>query len=63
MIAEWCKKEGEVIKAGDVMAKVETDKATVDCECRSPLDVLADDGVDALAACCSFSLPWPPSKN
>ena len=33
VIAEWLKKEGDVIKAGDVMAKVETDKATVDCAC------------------------------
>jgi hypothetical protein len=32
VIAEWCKKEGEVIKAGDAYAKVETDKATVDFE-------------------------------
>ena len=31
VIAEWCKKEGEVIKAGDCVAKIETDKATVDC--------------------------------
>ena len=33
VIAEWCKKEGEVIKAGDCVAKIETDKATVDCAC------------------------------
>jgi pyruvate dehydrogenase E2 component (dihydrolipoamide acetyltransferase) len=32
VIAEWLKKEGEVVKAGDVMAKIETDKATVDFE-------------------------------
>jgi pyruvate/2-oxoglutarate dehydrogenase complex dihydrolipoamide acyltransferase (E2) component len=38
VIAEWCKKEGEVIKAGDAYAKVETDKATVDFES-------TDDGV------------------
>ncbi len=30
VIAEWTKKEGEVIKAGDCIAKIETDKATVD---------------------------------
>ena len=34
VIAEWCKKEGEVIKAGDCIAKVETDKATVDVRAR-----------------------------
>jgi hypothetical protein len=27
VIAEWTKKEGETIKAGDCMAKVETDSA------------------------------------
>ena len=32
VIAEWCKKEGDVIKAGDAYAKIETDKATVDFE-------------------------------
>ena len=30
VIAEWTKKEGEIIKAGDCIAKIETDKATVD---------------------------------
>lgn len=32
VIAEWLKKEGELVKSGDVMAKIETDKATVDFE-------------------------------
>jgi len=32
VIAEWLKKEGEKIKSGDVVAKIETDKATVDFE-------------------------------
>jgi len=32
VIAEWCVKEGESIKANSVMMKVETDKATVDFE-------------------------------
>ena len=31
-IVEWCKKEGELVKANDVVAKIETDKATVDLE-------------------------------
>jgi len=32
VIAEWLKKEGDKIKSGDVVAKIETDKATVDFE-------------------------------
>ena len=31
-IAEWMKKEGDEVKAGDVVAQVETEKATLDVE-------------------------------
>src|SRR6266545_3778221 len=31
-IVEWLKKEGDEIKAGDVVAQVETEKATLDVE-------------------------------
>src|SRR5512133_877686 len=31
-IAEWLKKEGDEVKAGDVVAQVETEKATLDVE-------------------------------
>ena len=31
-IAEWLKKEGDEIEAGDVIAQVETEKATLDVE-------------------------------
>ena len=31
-LAKWIKKEGDVIKSGDVLAEVETDKATMDIE-------------------------------
>jgi pyruvate dehydrogenase E2 component (dihydrolipoamide acetyltransferase) len=31
-LAKWIKKEGDVIKSGDVIAEVETDKATMDLE-------------------------------
>ncbi len=31
-IARWLKKEGEVVKAGDVIAEIETDKATMEVE-------------------------------
>src|SRR5476651_695962 len=31
-LVKWIKKEGDTIKAGDVLAEVETDKATMDLE-------------------------------
>src|ERR1700678_987632 len=31
-LAKWIKKEGDAVKAGDVLAEVETDKATMDLE-------------------------------
>lgn len=37
-VAKWHKKEGEAVKSGDVIAEVETDKATVEVEA-------SDDGV------------------
>ncbi len=37
-LAKWLKKEGEVVRAGDVIAEIETDKATMEVEA-------VDDGV------------------
>src|SRR6266545_3981209 len=31
-LAKWIKKEGDAIKAGDVIAEIETDKATMEVE-------------------------------
>src|ERR1700723_3492527 len=31
-LARWLKKEGEAVKAGDVIAEIETDKATMEVE-------------------------------
>ncbi|MDA8252869.1 MAG: biotin/lipoyl-binding protein, partial [Rhodospirillales bacterium] len=31
-LARWLKKEGEQVKAGDVIAEIETDKATMEVE-------------------------------
>ncbi|HXP97266.1 MAG TPA: biotin/lipoyl-containing protein, partial [Telmatospirillum sp.] len=31
-LARWLKKEGDVVKAGDVLAEIETDKATMEFE-------------------------------
>jgi pyruvate dehydrogenase E2 component (dihydrolipoamide acetyltransferase) len=37
-LTKWLKKEGDVIKSGDVIAEIETDKATMEFEC-------IDDGI------------------
>ena len=55
VIAEWCKKEGEVIKAGDCIAKVETDKATVDVRAR-----LAARGAGLAPQAVRLTTPSPP---
>jgi pyruvate dehydrogenase E1 component beta subunit len=31
-LAKWAKKEGDSVKAGDVLAEIETDKATMEVE-------------------------------
>src|SRR3954471_19911036 len=31
-LAKWLKKEGDAVKAGDVLAEIETDKATMEVE-------------------------------
>ena len=31
-LAKWLKKEGDKVKAGDVIAEIETDKATMEVE-------------------------------
>ena len=32
-LAKWLKKEGDKVKSGDVLAEIETDKATMEIEC------------------------------
>ncbi len=63
VIAEWCKKEGEAIKAGDSIAKIETDKATVDCECAQHTHAHAHTHTQPMRAlsCCTAPLPPQPS--
>ncbi|MCZ6814804.1 MAG: biotin/lipoyl-binding protein, partial [Alphaproteobacteria bacterium] len=31
-IAQWLKKEGEAVRSGDLLAEIETDKATMEVE-------------------------------
>lgn len=48
-IVEWKKKSGDEVKAGDVLAEVESDKATFDLEAESDgvLSILVEQGVPA----------------
>ena len=48
-IVEWKKKSGDEVKTGDVLAEVESDKATFDLEAESDgvLSILVEKGVPA----------------
>ena len=48
-IAEWKKKSGDVVKKGEVIAEVESDKATFDLESEADgvLDIIVEQGVPA----------------
>ena len=40
-LAKWLKKEGEEINSGDIVAEVETDKATMEIEALNSVDDMA----------------------
>src|SRR5882762_9919246 len=48
-VVEWKKKSGDVVKKGDVIAEVESDKATFDLESEADgvLDIIVQQGVPA----------------
>jgi pyruvate dehydrogenase E1 component beta subunit len=51
-LARWLKKEGDAIKAGDVIAEIETDKATMEVEAVDEgtlTSILVPEGTDAVA--------------
>ncbi|MDB5569710.1 MAG: pyruvate dehydrogenase component subunit beta [Hyphomicrobiales bacterium] len=51
-LAKWLKKEGDVIKSGDVLAEIETDKATMEVEAVDEgvlAKILIPDGTDNVA--------------
>ena len=48
-LAEWHVKEGDAVRSGDVVAEIETDKATMEVEA-------AEDGV--IGSCC-----WPTAPS
>ena len=50
-LAKWLKKEGETVKAGDVLAEIETDKATMEFEAvdeGTVLKILVPEGSDGV---------------
>jgi pyruvate dehydrogenase E1 component beta subunit len=51
-LAKWLKKEGDAIKSGDVLAEIETDKATMEVEAVDEgilAKILVQDGTDGVA--------------
>lgn len=51
-LAKWLKKEGDTVKAGDVLAEIETDKATMEVEAVDEgvlAKILVGDGTDNVA--------------
>ena len=51
-LAKWLKKEGDAVKAGDILAEIETDKATMEVEAVDEgvlAKILVGDGTDNVA--------------
>jgi pyruvate dehydrogenase E2 component (dihydrolipoamide acetyltransferase) len=71
-LVKWLKKEGDVVKSGDMLAEVETDKATMELECffdGTLLKIFAPEGSQVAlgAGLCAIGQPGesvsaPPAK-
>src|SRR6516162_10291549 len=66
-LAKWFKKEGDKVKPGDVIAEIETDKATMEYEAidegtLAKIAVLAEEGEDVKAAAASAGKGAPALK-
>src|SRR5690606_11845947 len=51
-LAKWVKKEGDAVKAGDVIAEIETDKATMEVEAVDEGTIgkiLIEEGIEGVA--------------
>src|ERR1700730_8798098 len=51
-LAKWLKKEGDAVRSGDVLAEIETDKATMEVEAIDDgtlAKILVPDGTDNVA--------------
>src|SRR5919109_1802808 len=51
-LSKWLKKEGEKVRSGDVLAEIETDKATMEVEAADEgtlAKILVPDGTDNVA--------------
>ncbi len=51
-LAKWVKKEGDTVKSGDVIAEIETDKATMEVEA-------VDEAISERSWCPRARRTWP----
>ena len=66
-LAKWLKKEGDVVKSGDMLAEVETDKATMELESffdGTLLKIFTPNGAQVAlgAALCAIGKPGEKSR-
>ena len=58
-LAKWCKKEGEMVESGQVLAEIETDKATMEFEVVDVgklAKILVKEGTENLEVNCPIAL-------
>src|SRR5690348_9681462 len=64
-LAKWLKKEGETIKSGDVIAEIETDKATMEVEATDEGTlgkILIPEGTADVAVNTPTATSWPMAR-